>query len=556
MPSKKYLHVTKLLGVSVPAAPWEGGQSAQPAAKPAPHHEEQPQMRVACHEVVGEVVIQSLSSKAMQAASDISRCGLGAFATALSKGISGDQIIYHIGKKCDSKHKKEASIAAQQGLVFLTSKRLMDGNFEYIATIAKKFRKASSSERNFLLGKYLYERASSLGELQGGSLSTFPGFNYYLHECKLCITHQVFEDVCSWIEQEIENCKVIKFADLMSSFGLKSQEASSGKVMNEFEAKLNSLGIGVAPHSSLVRRKKHNNVIAFRVNPQVMRLEDQSHELVKALVAIALATSIFHEADCLTDHSKQRINELILANFHLNEHDRCHILANLVWFSLSPPTNSILLPALSNTSAESAQTLRKIAVACAGEISMVDRKLVAHLEQIYNVLWLPSADAYSDLHAGEVADGPCTVRASQPGCPGEAIPELEKASGPKLDASRIAAIRSDTERVSSVLGQIFDVEEEENGASGPASQSQLAGLDPKHGALVFELVTREHWSDTEFETICASHGLMASGALEVVNEWAFETYNEALLDEYDGYDVSPEIAEAVKEEMGAEGRNV
>ncbi len=110
--------------------------------------------------------------------------------------------------------------------------------------------------------------------------------------------------------------------------------------------------------------------------------------------------------------------------------------------------------------------------------------------------------------------------------------------------------------MSSVLGQIFDVEEEERGASGPASQSQLAGLDLKHGAIVLELITREHWSDTEFETICASHGLMASGALEVVNEWAFETYDEALLDEYDGYDVSPEIAEAVKEKMSAEGRDV
>ena len=95
---------------------------------------------------------------------------------------------------------------------------------------------------------------------------------------------------------------------------------------------------------------------------------------------------------------------------------------------------------------------------------------------------LDPALAYSDLHAGEVADGPRTVRASKPGRPGEAIPDLEKASGPKLDATRIAAIRSDTERVSSVLGQIFDVEEEESGASTPDYQSQVAGLDPDMAA--------------------------------------------------------------------------
>lgn len=49
---------------------------------------------------------------------------------------------------------------------------------------------------------------------------------------------------------------------------------------------------------------------------------------------------------------------------------------------------------------------------------------------------------------------------------------------------------------------------------------------------------------------------MASGALEAVNEWAFENYDEALLEEYDGYDVSPDIAEAVKEKMNAEGGDV
>ena len=49
---------------------------------------------------------------------------------------------------------------------------------------------------------------------------------------------------------------------------------------------------------------------------------------------------------------------------------------------------------------------------------------------------------------------------------------------------------------------------------------------------------------------------MPSGALEAINEWAFETHDEALLDEYDGYDVSPEIADAVKQKLEGEGRHV
>jgi hypothetical protein len=49
---------------------------------------------------------------------------------------------------------------------------------------------------------------------------------------------------------------------------------------------------------------------------------------------------------------------------------------------------------------------------------------------------------------------------------------------------------------------------------------------------------------------------MSSGALEAVNEWAFEAYDEALLDEYDGYDVSPEIADALKQKLEGEGSHV
>ncbi|TCP58333.1 hypothetical protein EV663_1412, partial [Rhodovulum bhavnagarense] len=484
MPIKKTLRVTKRFGISVPAAPWEIAQSEQPKAKSVLRHTEQQRTRDAPRADVREIFIHGPSTKEINAAIDISNCDLGAFSAAISHGASGDQIIYHIGKKCDGKHKKEASVAAQQGLVLLTSKRLADGNFEYIATIAKKFGEAPSNERKFLFGRYLYECASSLGELQRDSLSTIPNFRFYLHEYNLCITDQVCQEACSWIQHERGKCETIRFFELMQRFGISSKKYSSERALNEFEAKLNLIGIFVAPHSSLMRPQEQSDVIAFTIAPQLTPLSGRSRELIDALVAVVLAASILHKSDCLTEHNKKSIAETITASFDLKEHERFHILENLAWFFLHPPKNLVLLSVIKNASRENTPAFRKIVAACAGKISGVDRRLLGHLEEIYNMLWLPPALAYSDLHAGKVADGPRTVRDSQPGRPGEAIPELEKASGPKLDASRIAAIRSDTERVSSVLGQIFDVEEEESGASGTASQSQLAGLDPKHGALV------------------------------------------------------------------------
>jgi hypothetical protein len=150
-----------------------------------------------------------------------------------------------------------------------------------------------------------------------------------------------------------------------------------------------------------------------------------------------------------------------------------------------------------------------------------------------------------------VPDGPVRVKAAEAKAPGEQIPDEPKAKAASLDAARIAAIRNDTERVSSVLGEIFSTDEDvsDEVIAAHALPSSMAGLDPKHAMLVEQIIQREHWTDDEFDEIVGKQGLMPSGALEVVNEWAFDKFDEALLDEYDGYDVSPDIADTLRAEM-------
>jgi hypothetical protein len=137
------------------------------------------------------------------------------------------------------------------------------------------------------------------------------------------------------------------------------------------------------------------------------------------------------------------------------------------------------------------------------------------------------------------------VRAAQSGAPGETIPAELQATPQRLDAARIASIRQDTDRVSAVLADIFVVDQQENEDLEAVAASPLAGLDEKHTALIQEIITRPHWTEDEFSELAARHGLMAAGALETINEWAFGAHDEALLEEYEGYDVSPDIADAL-----------
>jgi len=58
-------------------------------------------------------------------------------------------------------------------------------------------------------------------------------------------------------------------------------------------------------------------------------------------------------------------------------------------------------------------------------------------------------------------------------------------------------------------------------------------LDAEHAALLSKLVTQSEWARQEFEAIVASLSLMPDGALEAINEWAFDRYGDALIEDSD-----------------------
>jgi len=176
---------------------------------------------------------------------------------------------------------------------------------------------------------------------------------------------------------------------------------------------------------------------------------------------------------------------------------------------------------------------------------------VAGIEKTYKALGLDPALVYSDLHAG---DGPVRVKQAEPAAPGEAIP-LETANiSIGLDMERIASIRSDTNRVSAVLGAVFADQEDVSELAGNYPASLLNGLNTKHTAMVAELIEQDHWTEDAFSQLAVKHKVMASGALEAINEWTYETYEEALLDAYEGFDVMPEIAQSIKSVLSKEAQ--
>jgi len=366
------------------------------------------------------------------------------------------------------------------------------------------------------------------------------------------------DELKEWAKGILQGGGLIPLTDVIEKLeGQRSAKIGKRQLTGAADA-LARLGFGLAPDPRFALRspKPDEPVVLFDLGEQIEKLEDVSVSYQTALMELALASFVAHADGRIAEAERKALEAQIVSVEGLSEQERHRLGANMVWFLAVPPDMTLLRRKLKEVGVENQTAMRAALVGAAHADGVIQSEEVASIEKVYKALGLDPSLAYSDLHAGEIADTPRTVRAAQPGRSGEAIPEADKATAPELDASRIAAIRSDTERVSSVLGQIFRTEEDAEEGRGPSVSSLVVGLDAKHGALVMDLVVQEHWTQDAFEQLCTKHEMMASGALEAVNEWAFETYDEALLDEYDGYDVSSDIADAVKQKLEGEGRHV
>ena len=361
------------------------------------------------------------------------------------------------------------------------------------------------------------------------------------------------EELKDWANEQIINGGLVPAVDLISRLEGEEPTKIGKRQLTGAADALARMGFGMAPDPrfSLRGPKIDEPVVIFDLGESIEQLEDVSSAYKAELFELALATFVAHADSELVKAERSALREKVEKAGGSTELERLRLHANLKWYLDVPPNMSWLRSRLKGADTEHHLALRAAVVEIAHADSVIQPEEVASIEKIYKALGIDVGLVYADLHAGDVPDGPIRVKAAEADVPGEQIPDEPNAKATALDAARIAAIRNDTERVSSVLGEIFSVDDDATNDALPTHTlpSALNGLDPKRAVLVELLIEREHWTEEEFSNLAEKQGLMNSGALETINEWAFDKFDEALLDEYEGYDVSPVIADELKAEL-------
>lgn len=308
------------------------------------------------------------------------------------------------------------------------------------------------------------------------------------------------------------------------------------------------MGYGMAPDPRFALRspKFGEHVVVFELPEGLDRLEDVSEAYRSALLETALATFIAQADGQIVPAEETALRSAVEDVRDLTASERVRMTANLTWMLSVQPDMGLLRKRLKDATDEQKEVFRQVVVRMAHVDSVVQAEEVGTIEKIYKALGLDAATVYTDIHSAALSDAPVVMRGATVGQSGEAIPESKPVTGkrPVLDASRIAAIQSDTERVSSVLGEIFgsdDLEDTEESTELEEINSQFGGLDAKHSAFTAELIGRKKWSEKDFTELANRYRLMASGCVETLNEWSFERFDEALIEEYEGFELNLEI---------------
>ncbi len=237
---------------------------------------------------------------------------------------------------------------------------------------------------------------------------------------------------------------------------------------------------------------------------------------------------------------------------------RTRLKAHLRWLMACPPGLAGLKKKIEPLAEPQRREIGQFLITVAGADGHVDAEELKLLARIYPLLGLEAQAVYSDVHALASTEAlpaaePVTVLPAGPGPSGFPIPRAPRADGVRLDPRKIQAKLAESEDVAGLLEGIFASEEEPARAAGPrpaataepSGPPPIAGLDAIHSALLRRLAEKGAWERVEVERLAADFGLLPDGALEVINEAAFERCGAPLLEGDETLEVDGQVLEEI-----------
>jgi hypothetical protein len=238
----------------------------------------------------------------------------------------------------------------------------------------------------------------------------------------------------------------------------------------------------------------------------------------------------------------------------LGDDERRRLHAHFTRVITTPPTPASLRKHVSLLPADLRQDAGDLLLAVARADGSVDRAEATRVNRYFDALGLERPELRSQPKP-PATESLTPMRTAGTPQPDYVIPRASPAENPGgvrivLDPELIRSRMAETERASSLLAEIFTGEDTSSftalddpmATQTPPGESQGAPvLDELHRSFLMRLAERESWPRSEVDGLAAELGLMPDGALEIVNEAAFDAVHEAACEVGDPVEVNIEV---------------
>lgn len=300
--------------------------------------------------------------------------------------------------------------------------------------------------------------------------------------------------------------------------------------------------IGMEPHVLCgAKAPGEQDTIVLFAQPLMDSDVGSRTEYQTAALTLQLASAVAQADGDFHDREVAHLRAQIEGWAHLTLAERRRLHAHLQWLTTSPMNLVALKKKLEPLPTAARETLAAFMATLTQADGFVSPDEVKFLEKVYKALGVEPKRVFSDIHTAGSSGTPVS-------------PVQAGKQGFHLDAERIAALQEDTVRVSALLSKIFA--EEADSTPAPAaltSEPELEdeanaplGLDEDHSVLLRLLLSRPEWTRAELEDAAADLDLMLDGAMEQINEAAFEAFDEPLFEGEDPISVNTKLFEKIE----------
>jgi tellurite resistance protein len=274
-----------------------------------------------------------------------------------------------------------------------------------------------------------------------------------------------------------------------------------------------------------------------------------SAEYQAAAVLLHLAAAVAQADGRVDGTEEEHLLTHLQQALDLHKPEQVRLAAHLRWVLVNPVGLGGLKKRLDQLDEGQRRSMAQSLVAVAGADGRIDPAEVRALGKIYALLGFEAARVYADLHdlglGGEDA-GPLTVRAASAERSGFSIPAPPAVGAPgmRLDAQRVRAKLAETAAVGALLRGVFV---DDSGSAPVVSSGGPGASDSAHSEFLRTLATRAAWPRDELEAQAARLGILLDGALELINERAFDSCGQPACEGDDPVETS---ADVLKELIG------